>query len=62
MTKYVLANWKAYKTMSEVEAWLEKFYQLYSPNPQVEVIIAPPAIQPAEKRWPDVEVMIMVSQ
>jgi diadenylate cyclase len=25
-------------------------------------IIAPPAIQPAEKRWPDVEVMITVSQ
>jgi len=44
MTKYVLANWKAHKTMLEAEAWLEKFCKLYSPNPQVEVIIAPPAL------------------
>jgi len=44
MTKYVLANWKANKTMPEAEAWLEKFCQLYSPNPLVEVIIAPPAL------------------
>lgn len=44
MTKYVLANWKAHKSMSEAEAWLEKFCQLYRPNPQVEVIIAPPAL------------------
>ena len=44
MTKYVLANWKAHKTMSEAEAWLEKFCQLYRPHPQVEVIIAPPAL------------------
>ncbi|MEA1934112.1 MAG: triose-phosphate isomerase family protein [Thermodesulfobacteriota bacterium] len=44
MTKYVLANWKAHKTMSEAEAWLEKFCQLYRPHPKVEVIIAPPAL------------------
>ncbi|MCK5230545.1 MAG: triosephosphate isomerase [Desulfobulbaceae bacterium] len=44
MTKYVLANWKAHKTMSEAEAWLEKFCLLYRPHPQVEVIIAPPAL------------------
>ncbi len=42
--KTVLANWKAHKTMSEIEAWLETFCQLHSPHSQVEVIIAPPAL------------------
>lgn len=41
MTKYVLANWKAHKTLSDAETWIEKFRQLYNPHPQVEVIIAP---------------------
>ncbi len=44
MTKYVLANWKAHKTLAEAQAWLEKFCRLYSPHPQLEVIIAPPAL------------------
>ena len=44
MRRYVLANWKAHKTMSEAETWLEKFCQLYNPHPQVEVIIAPPPV------------------
>ncbi len=44
MTKYVLANWKAHKTIFEAEAWLEKFCHLYRPHPQVEVIIAPPVL------------------
>ncbi|MBU0728360.1 MAG: triose-phosphate isomerase [Proteobacteria bacterium] len=44
MTRYVLANWKSHKTLSEAEAWLEKFSQLYLPHPEVEVILAPPAL------------------
>jgi triosephosphate isomerase len=44
MTKYVLANWKSHKSLSEAEAWLEDFYRLYHPHPQVEVIIAPSAL------------------
>jgi len=44
MTKYVLANWKSQKTMSEAEAWLEKFCQVYRPHPQVQVIVSPPAL------------------
>ncbi len=44
MTKYVLANWKAHKTLSDAEVWFEKFWQLYKPHPQVEVIIAPPSL------------------
>ncbi len=44
MTRYILANWKAHKTISETEVWLEKFCQLYHPHPQVEVIIAPPSL------------------
>lgn len=44
MTKYVLANWKAHKTLAEAEAWLEEFLLLYSPHPGLKVIIAPPAL------------------
>lgn len=41
MVGYVLANWKSYKTIPEAEKWLEKFLRLYSPDPRVQVIIAP---------------------
>lgn len=41
MPRYVLANWKSHKTLAEVEAWLETFLAEYSPDPEVEVIIAP---------------------
>ncbi len=41
MTKYVVANWKSHKTMPEVEKWMEKFFHLYRPAPQMKVIIAP---------------------
>ncbi len=41
MARYVVANWKSYKTMAEVEKWLETFTNLYRPDPLVEVIIAP---------------------
>jgi triosephosphate isomerase len=41
MTRYVLANWKSHKTMAEAESWLARFSQLYQPDPQVQVILAP---------------------
>lgn len=44
MTKYVLANWKAHKTLAESMAWLEAFCAVYRPDPQVNVILAPPAV------------------
>ena len=44
MTKYVLANWKAYKTLSEAETWLETFCRIHTPDPAVKVILAPPAV------------------
>ncbi len=41
MTRYIVANWKSHKTVEEGKTWLEKFLQLYQPDWQVEVIIAP---------------------
>ncbi len=37
----VLANWKSHKTLSEAEAWMKKFFQLYNPESGLEVILAP---------------------
>ncbi len=42
MSRYLLANWKSHKTIKEAEAWLEKFSHLRRPDPQLQVIIAPP--------------------
>jgi triosephosphate isomerase len=44
MTTYVLANWKANKTLSESVTWIETFLDLYEPQPHLKIIIAPPAI------------------
>ncbi len=41
MIKYVVANWKSHKTLSEAEKWFAAFFSLYRPNSQVRVIIAP---------------------
>ena len=42
MSIYVLANWKAHKTLPEAAAWFETFSGLYRPKPGLEVIVAPP--------------------
>lgn len=42
MSRYLLANWKSHKTLTEAEAWLETFRRLHRPDPQLQVIIAPP--------------------
>lgn len=44
MTRYILANWKANKTLAEAESWLERFCRLYTAHPQVKVILAPPTL------------------
>ena len=43
MPKYIVANWKSHKTLPETLQWLEQFSRLFTPVPQVQVIIAPPA-------------------
>ncbi len=42
MTKYLLANWKSNKTISEAEAWINTFCSIQHTDPQFKVIIAPP--------------------
>jgi triosephosphate isomerase len=42
MSRYLLANWKSHKTLANAEAWLEKFSRIHRPDPQLQVIIAPP--------------------
>lgn len=44
MTRYVVANWKSHKTLSEAGRWLETFCRLSRPHPDVEVIIAPASV------------------
>jgi triosephosphate isomerase len=44
MKKFILANWKCHKTTVEAVKWFETFSDLYQPNPDVKVIIAPPII------------------
>ena len=44
MTRYIVANWKSHKTMPEAEKWIKTFCRDYNPDPQVEVIIAPPSV------------------
>ena len=44
MRSYLLANWKSHKTLAEAEAWLKKFSRSHHPDPQLQVIIAPPAL------------------
>ena len=44
MTKYVVANWKSNKGLAEAESWMAEFVRLYSPAPNLKVIIAPPIV------------------
>lgn len=39
--KYVIANWKCYKTSEDGRLWLEKFARLYRPHGDLQVVIAP---------------------
>lgn len=39
--KYLIANWKCYKTEQDSLLWLDTFLKNYSPHPDVEIILAP---------------------
>lgn len=41
-TKRILANWKSQMTPAAALAWFDRFNTIYTPHPEVEVIIAPP--------------------
>lgn len=43
MSRYLLANWKSHKTITDAGTWLEKFCRIHQADPQLQVIIAPPA-------------------
>lgn len=42
-TTYILANWKANKSLATARQWLEIFLDLYEPTPGLQVVVAPPA-------------------
>jgi triosephosphate isomerase len=44
VTRYIVANWKSNKTLSDAKRWIEVFRRSYRPNPQLKVILAPPFV------------------
>lgn len=41
MKRYVVGNWKCNKTWEDSKRWLDRFSELYQPNSELEVVIAP---------------------
>ena len=41
MTRYVIGNWKCNKTLDDSKKWLDRFSRMYTPAPELAVIIAP---------------------
>jgi triosephosphate isomerase len=41
MKRYVIGNWKCYKSSDDGRRWLDKFAALYRPHEDVQVIVAP---------------------
>lgn len=41
MKRYVIGNWKCHKSLGDACAWFDMFAKLYTPLPDVQVIIAP---------------------
>lgn len=39
--KYVIANWKCYKTSEDGRLWLDSFARLYRPHANLQVVVAP---------------------
>lgn len=39
--KYLIANWKCYKSEQDSLLWLDEFLGKYSPHPDMEVVLAP---------------------
>ncbi len=44
MTRYVLANWKAYKNKAEAEKWMRTFLHICPVSPGTRMIVAPPFV------------------
>ena len=41
MQRFVIGNWKSYKSLSDARAWLAEFAEVYQPSMDTTVIIAP---------------------
>ncbi len=41
MKKYVIGNWKCYKTTDDGLAWFRQFSKLYRASEKVDVVVAP---------------------
>ena len=44
MKKYIIANWKCHKNGVEGCRWFDRFADLYTPHPEVQVIVAPSVV------------------
>jgi len=44
MKKYIIGNWKCHKNGIEGRRWFDRFADLYTPHPEVQVIVAPPVL------------------
>jgi triosephosphate isomerase len=44
MKKYIIANWKCHKNGIEGRRWFDRFADLYTSHPEVQVIVAPPVL------------------
>jgi len=41
MKRYVVGNWKCNKTWDDARKWFDRFAEIYRPDPNLAVIIAP---------------------
>ncbi len=44
LPRYLIANWKCNKNLSQALSWLDDFIRIYRPEKGVQVIIAPPLV------------------
>lgn len=42
--RYLIGNWKCNKTISQAQEWFAQFLDMYQPDPQVQIIVAPPVM------------------
>lgn len=62
--KYIIANWKAHKSIEEGEHWLNTFLNNYSVRPNITVIICPPfpLLYPLSKKIHPVQNLFLGAQ
>ncbi len=44
MKTYIIANWKCHKTGDAGRRWFDRFGALYTPHPEVQIVVAPPLL------------------